>query len=158
MNRLVASYVINLFYSALACWAFVEFYSFCIQFADIIKNESFPFEITISLIPFTLLTVVAVILAFLYRENKKKNKGISYFWMYPLLFPQQDEREQVITDKACRTTFISLWCVLPCALGLLIFTPVANLYIPAYPLYVVYLIYLIQMTVFHVSLYRNKLA
>ena len=37
MNRIVASYIINLFYSVLACWAFVEFYDFWIQFADIIK-------------------------------------------------------------------------------------------------------------------------
>ncbi|WP_025149840.1 hypothetical protein [Bacillus sp. H1a] len=158
MNRLVASYVINLFYSALACWAFVEFYSFYIQFADIIKDEKFPSEITISLTPFVLIFTVAIVFAFFYRSHKKKYKGFSYFWMYPLLFPQEDEREKVITDKACRTTFVSLWFVLPCALGLLIFTPVANLYISAYPLYVVYLIYFIQMTVFHVSLYRNKLA
>ncbi|HDR7792921.1 TPA: RNA polymerase [Bacillus luti] len=157
MNRIVASYIVNLFYSALACWAFVEFYDFYITFADIIKNESFPFEITISLVPFALLTIVAIILAFFKRFHKKKYKKSS-LRLYPLLFPQEDEREQDITDKACRTTFVSLWFVLPCALGLLIFTPVANLYITAYPLYVVYLMYLIQMTVFHVSLYRNKLA
>ncbi|AWC27741.1 RNA polymerase [Bacillus cytotoxicus] len=156
MNRIIASYVINLFYSVLVCWAFVEFYDFYIQFADIIKNEKFPFEITINWIPFVLIFVVAIILVFFKRLHKKKYKK-SLFWLYPLLFPQEDEREKIITDKACRTTFVSLWFVLPIALGLLIFTPVANLYITAYPLYVVYLIFFIQMTVFHVSLYRNKL-
>ncbi|MBS9804775.1 RNA polymerase [Bacillus cereus] len=157
MNRIVASYIINLFYSVLACWAFVEFYDFYIQFADVIKTEKFPFEITIRWVPFVLIFIVAIILAFFKRLHKKKYNKNS-LRLYPLLFPQEDEREKVITDKACRTTFVSLWFVLPCALGLLIFTPVANLYISAYPLYVVYLIYLIQMTVFHVSLYRNKLA
>ncbi|QWG62141.1 RNA polymerase [Bacillus mycoides] len=157
MNRIVASYIITLFYSVLACWAFVEFYDFCIRFADIIKNESLPSKITMSLTPAVLLFIVAIILAFFKRLHKKKYKKSS-LQLYPLLFPQEDEREKDITDRACRTTFVSLWFVLPCALGLLIFTPVANLYISAYPLYVVYLIYLIQMTVFHVSLYRNKLA
>ncbi|EEM61587.1 hypothetical protein bthur0007_6110 [Bacillus thuringiensis serovar monterrey BGSC 4AJ1] len=110
-----------------------------------------------SLTPVVLLFIVAIILAFFKRLHKKKYKRSS-LQLYPLLFPQEDEREKDITDRACRTTFVSLWFVLPCALGLLIFTPVANLYISAYPLYVMYLIYLIQMTVFHVSLYRNKLA
>ena len=41
--------------------------------------------------------------------------------MYPLLFPLEDEREKAITDKACRTTFVSLWFVLPCAVGFLTF-------------------------------------
>ncbi|MBK5449358.1 RNA polymerase [Bacillus sp. TH22] len=149
MNRIIASYIINLFYSVLACWAFVEFYDFYIQFADIIKNES--------LTPVVLLFIVAIILVFFKRLHKKKYKKSS-LRLYPLLFPQEDEHEKDITDRACRTTFVSLWFVLPCALGLLIFTPVANLYIPAYPLYVVYLIYLTQVTVFHISLYKNKLA
>ena len=50
--------------------------------------------------------------------------------MYPLLFPLEDEREKAITDKACRTTFVSLWFVLPCAVGFLTFSPIINEYLP----------------------------
>ena len=74
--------------------------------------------------------------------------------MYPLLFPLEDEREKAITDKACRTTFVSLWFVLPCAVGFLTFSPIINEYLPGYPLYILFSIFFIQMTVFHVSLYR----
>ena len=65
--------------------------------------------------------------------------------MYPLLFPQEDEREKAITEKACRTTFISLWYGIVFAIGFLTLSPVANLYIPGYPLYIVFI---------HVSLFK----
>ena len=37
-------------------------------------------------------------------------------------------------------------------------SPIANLYVPAYPVYIAFSIFFIQMTIFHVSLYRNKIA
>ncbi|CDN34076.1 hypothetical protein [Bacillus thuringiensis] len=45
MNRIVFSYIINVLYTALACWTVVEFYSVITELADIIKNEKFPFEV-----------------------------------------------------------------------------------------------------------------
>ncbi|MCU5292012.1 DUF2178 domain-containing protein, partial [Bacillus cereus] len=108
-------------------------------------------------VPFILLFIGAIIVTIFYRIQKKKYKNLS-FWMYPLLFPLEDEREKAITDKACRTTFVSLWFVLPCAVGFLTFSPIINEYLPGYPLYILFSIFFIQMTVFHVSLYRNKLA
>ena len=74
--------------------------------------------------------------------------------MYPLLFPLEDEREKAITDKACRTTFVSLWFVLPCAVGFLTFRLLLmNIFLDTH--YIFYFLFsFIQMTVFHVSLYR----
>ena len=40
MNRIGFSYIINVLYTALACWTFVEFYSVITELADIIKNEN----------------------------------------------------------------------------------------------------------------------
>ncbi|WP_433773206.1 DUF2178 domain-containing protein [Bacillus wiedmannii] len=157
MNRIGFSYIINVLYTALACWTFVEFYSVITELADIIKNEKFPFEVWFNGVPFILLFIGAIIVTIFYRIQKKKYKNLS-FWMYPLLFPLEDEREKAITDKACRTTFVSLWFVLPCAVGFLTFSPIINEYLPGYPLYILYSIFFIQMTVFHISLYRNKLA
>ncbi|MDM5153466.1 DUF2178 domain-containing protein [Bacillus sp. DX1.1] len=157
MNRIVLSYVVNVFYIGLASWTFIELYYGVMEFANIIRTEKVSFEVSINAIPFLLLFIVAVVSTFFYRVQKKKYKSLS-LWMYPLLFPQEDEREKVITAKACRTTFISLWYVLPCAIGFLTFSPVINLYIPECPLYILFFIFFIQMTVFHVSLYRNKIA
>ncbi|EJS64707.1 DUF2178 domain-containing protein [Bacillus cereus] len=157
MNRIGFSYIINVLYTALACWTFVEFYNVITELADIIKNEKFPFEVWFNGVPFILLFIGAIIVTIFYRIQKRKYKNLS-FWMYPLLFPLEDEREKAITDKACRTTFVSLWFVLPCAVGFLTFSPIINEYLPGYPLYILFSIFFIQMTVFHISLYRNKLA
>lgn len=157
MNRIAFSYAVNVLYAGLACWTFIELYYAVIELANIIQNKRVSFEVSINIIPFLLLLIVAVISTVFYKIQKKKYKSLS-FWMYPLLFPQEDEREKGITEKACRTTFVSLWYVLPCAIGFLTFSPVVNLYIPEYPLYIVFLIFFIQMTVFHVSLYRNKIV
>lgn len=157
MNRIGFSYIVNVLYTALACWTFVELYSATTELADIIKNERVPFEIWFNGIPIVLLFIGGIIITIFYRIQKKKYKNLS-FWMYPLLFPLEDEREKAITEKACRTTFVSLWYVLPCAVGFLTLSPIINEYLPGYPLYIIFSIFFIQMTVFRVSLYRNKLA
>ncbi|CAI8984561.1 MULTISPECIES: hypothetical protein [Bacillus] len=157
MNRIISSYVVNVLFIGLASWAFIELYYFEVEFANIIQTEKVPFEISMSITPFLLLLIVAVVSTIFYKVQKKKYKKLS-FWMFPLLFPQDDEREEIITAKACRTTFMALWYVMPTAAALLVIYPIVTPYIPAYPLYVVFLIFFIQMTVFHISLYRNKFA
>ncbi|MBC6973766.1 DUF2178 domain-containing protein [Bacillus sp. Xin] len=157
MNRIMLSYAVNVLFIGLASWAFVEFYYAVIELENIIQSEKVPFEVTINIIPFLLLLIMAVVSTIFYKVQKKKYKKLS-FWMFPLLFPQDDEREEVITAKACRTTFMALWFVVPTGAALLVMHPIVSPYIPAYPLYVVLLIFFIQMTIFHISLYRNKIA
>ncbi|PEY42163.1 DUF2178 domain-containing protein [Bacillus cereus] len=157
MNRIILSYVVNMLFIGLASWAFVELYYFEVEFANIIQTEKVPFEVSMSITPFLLLLIVAIVSTIFYKVQKKKYKKLS-FWMFPLLFPQDDEREEVIAAKACRTTFMALWYVIPIAAGLLVVSPSVTSYIPAYPLYIVFLILFIQMTIFHISLYRNKIA
>ncbi|WP_410984600.1 DUF2178 domain-containing protein [Bacillus cereus] len=157
MNRIMLSYVVNLFFIGLASWAFIEFYYFEVEFANIIQSEKVPFEVSMNITPFLLLLIMAVVSTIFYKVQKKKYKKLS-FWMFPLLFPQDDEREEVITAKACRTTFMALWFVIPTGAALLVMHPIVSPYVPAYPLYAVLLIFFIQMTIFHISLYRNKIA
>lgn len=157
MNRLVFSYMLNVLLMVLAGWAFIELYYFTIDVANFIQTKRVPFEVSVSLMPIGLLLIFGIVSTVLYKIQKKKYKELSY-WMFPLLFPQEDEREKAITEKACRTTFMSLWYVLPCAVGFLTLSPIANLYVPAYPIYIAFSIFFIQMTIFHVSLYRNKIA
>ncbi|KEK23790.1 hypothetical protein [Bacillus gaemokensis] len=157
MNRVVLSYVMSVVYTCLAAWAFIELFYAYMEFATILRTKRETFEVFINLKPIFYLAILGVVFFIMYKVQKKKYEKLS-FWMFPLLFPGEDEREKMITQKACRTTFISLWFVLPFAAGLLILSPVINLYIPAYPMYIVFLILFVQMTVFHISLYRNKIA
>ncbi|MBO1579833.1 MULTISPECIES: hypothetical protein [Bacillus] len=157
MNRVVLSYVMSVVCTCLAAWAFIELFYAYMDFANIISTKPEGFEIAIDATPVFGLVSMAVIFFIIYRIQKKKYKKLS-FWMFPLLFPQDDEREEIITAKACRTTFVALWYVIPIAAGLLILSPIVNSYVPAYPLYIVFLILFIQVTVFHISLYRNKIA
>src|SRR6476661_4393265 len=103
MNKIAVSYIVNVLRFVIACWAFIELYYAWIELANIIETEKLPFEVTINMIPLGLLTIVAIITTIFYKVQKKKHKALSY-WMYPLLFPQEDEREKEITQKACRTT------------------------------------------------------
>jgi len=106
MNRLVFSYMLNVLLMVLAGWAFIELYYFTIEVANFIQTERVPFEVSLSLMPLTLLLIFSIVSTILYKIQKKKYKKLSY----------------------------------------------------AYPVYIAFSIFFIQMTIFHVSLYRNKIA
>lgn len=146
MNRLIISYVINVLIMALTCWVFIELYYGIIEFANIIEAKKVSFEVSLNITPVLFLLVIGTVMTVFYKMQKKKYNALSYL-MYPLLFPLEDEREKLITERACRTTFVSLWYMLIFAVGFLVLSPVFNIYIPGYPLYIVFSVFFIQMTV-----------
>ncbi|PEM49632.1 DUF2178 domain-containing protein [Bacillus wiedmannii] len=156
MNRLIISYVINVLIMTLTCWVFIELYYGIIEFANIIEAKKVSFEVSLNITPVLFLLVIGTVMTVFYKMQKKKYNSLSYL-MYPLLFPLEDEREKLITERACRTAFVSLWYMLIFAVGFLVLSPVFNIYIPGYPLYIVFSVFFIQMTVFYISLYRNKI-
>ncbi|PGA93043.1 DUF2178 domain-containing protein [Bacillus wiedmannii] len=156
MNRLIISYVINVLIMTLTCWVFIELYYGIIEFANIIEAKKVSFEVSLNITPVLFLLVIGTVMTVFYKMQKKKYNALSYL-MYPLLFPLEDEREKLITERACRTAFVSLWYMLIFAVGFLVLSPVFNIYIPGYPLYIVFSVFFIQMTVFYISLYRNKI-
>jgi len=141
---------------ALTCWVFIELYYGIIEFANIIEAKKVSFEVSLNITPVLFLLVIGTVMTVFYKMQKKKYNALSYL-MYPLLFPLEDEREKSITERACRTAFVSLWYMLIFAVGFLVLSPVFNIYIPGYPLYIVFRVFFIQMTVFYISLYRNKI-
>lgn len=157
MNRIGLSYVINIGILAIACWTFVEYFHVFIELANIIHTEKQTWTVTMNIMPITLLLIVTVGIFIAYKVQKKKYKKLS-FWTFPLLVPSEDEREEILTAKACRTTFLSLWFIIPCAAASLVVYPLLNRNIPEYPLYLLFFVLLIQTTVFHISLYRNKVV
>lgn len=157
MNRIGLSYVINIGILAIASWGFIEYFHIVTDFASIIRNEKQTLTVAMDITPIVLICIVAIGLLIGYKIQKKKYKKLS-FWTFPLLFPSEDEREEILTAKACRTTLLSLWCILPIAAATLVAYPLFNRNIPEYPLYVIFIILLIQTTIFHISLYRNKVV
>ncbi|TKI83442.1 DUF2178 domain-containing protein [Bacillus mycoides] len=156
MNRLMISYVINVLIMALACWVFIELYYGIIELANIIEAKKVTFEVSLNITPFLFLLVIGIVITVFHKIQKKKYNALSYL-MYPLLFPLEDEREKLITERACRTAFVSLWYVLTFAVGFLVLSPIFSIFIPGYPLYIMFSVFFIQMTVFYTSLYRNKI-
>ncbi|AFU17705.1 Permeases of the major facilitator superfamily (plasmid) [Bacillus thuringiensis MC28] len=150
------SYMINVLIMALACWVFIELYYGIMELANIIEAKKVSFEVSLNITPVLFLLVIGIVMTVFYKMQKKKYKALSYL-MYPLLFPLEDEREKLITERACRTAFVSLWYVLIFAVGFLVLSPIFNIFIPGYPLYIVFSVFFIQMTVFYISLYRNKI-
>ncbi|ENQ3079066.1 DUF2178 domain-containing protein [Bacillus cereus] len=157
MNRIGLSYVINIGILVIAGWGFVEYFHIITELANIIRTEKQTWTVTMNITPIILMLFVAVGIIIGYKVQKKKYKKLS-FWTFPLLFPSEDEREEILTAKACRTTLLSLWCILPIAAATLVAYPLFNRNIPEYPLYVIFIILLIQTTIFHISLYRNKVV
>lgn len=86
MNRLMISYVINVFIMALACWVFIELYYGIIELANIIEAKKVSFEVSLNITPVLFLLVIGIVMTVFYKMQKKKYKALSYL-MYPLLFP-----------------------------------------------------------------------
>ncbi|MGF9964850.1 DUF2178 domain-containing protein [Bacillus rhizoplanae] len=157
MNRIGLSYVINIFILAIAGWAFVEYFHVIMDLANIIRTEKQAWTVTMNITPIILILIIAVGVFIGYKVQKKKYKKLS-FWTFPLLFPSEDEREEILTAKACRTTLLSSWFIMPVAAASLIAYPLFNRNMPEYPLYVLFFGLLIQITIYHISLYRNKVV
>ncbi|MDP7979744.1 DUF2178 domain-containing protein [Bacillus multifaciens] len=157
MNRIGLSYVINIGILVIAGWGFVEYFHIITELANIIRTEKQTWTVTMNITPIALMLIIGIGIIIGYKVQKKKYKKLS-FWTFPLLFPSEDEREEILTAKACRTTLLSLWCILPIAAATLVAYPLFNRNIPEYPLYVIFIILLIQTTIFHISLYRNKVV
>lgn len=105
-----------------------------------------------NLTPLLLLIVLASILS--YVHYKQKRTKIS-FWLFPLLFPEADEREKMITAQACRNSFISLWIMIPVSTILLSVYPMLLDSVSEFPVYLLLGVMFILITVFHTTLYKR---
>ena len=75
--------------------------------------------------------------------------------MLPSEFEESDEREQLITAKACRSAYIAMWFTVPIAAGLLIFYPIIQDTIPYYPIMILLLLPVVQMISYFYTLHKN---
>ncbi len=154
MNAVLRSYLLNISFVFLFGWGILELYRSNVRFSSILQNPEPSWEITMNISPFILAFLLSFIIMYVSRKQKQTKLA---FWLFPLFFPEADEREQAITAKACRSAFISIWTVVPFCACLLPFYPIIASSLPEYPIYLLLFILLVQMTVFHISLYRNRM-
>lgn len=146
VNKVFLSASWNIFTLLLFGWVLVEFFNFQMQFADIMKNPEPPWEITMNFFPILLFFVICTpIYIYLFVKAKKKYKSMWKALMLPAGFEESDEREQMITAKACRSSYIMMWFITPVAAALLLLYPMVQDAMPYYPIIVILIIPVAQV-------------
>lgn len=153
MKSPVYSMILSLVSLALMGWALGALYDVYVQFSDIIKDPTPPWEINVSVLPLFIFLIYSLIMFFLYRQKKKRGEKIST-WLFPLQFSERDEREREISGEACRKAFISCWIATPIVAGLLAFYPLFEEQFHYFPILVVLIIPAIQIITYFVNIRR----
>ena len=156
MKKIFLSASLNIVTVFLFGWALVAFYDGYMQFADIMKDPEPPWEVSVNMLPLLLLLVICLpISIYLLARGKRKHKSIWKAFMLPPEFEESDEREQMLTAKACRSSYIVMWFTVPIAAGLLVFYPLIQDIVPYYPIIILLLLPVVQMISYFYSLYKN---
>ncbi|MFC0269974.1 hypothetical protein ACFFIX_00685 [Metabacillus herbersteinensis] len=156
MKKLLQPALLNIVTIILFGWALTAFYMAQVQFAEIIKDPEPPWEISVNIVPLLIFFVICTPISFyLTIRNKKKHGGLWKTFMLPPEFEEADEREQLITAKACRASYITMWFVTPIAAGLLLLHPFVEKWLPYYPILVILVIPLAQILSYFISLKKN---
>ncbi|AAU22509.1 hypothetical protein SFC27_07370 [Bacillus licheniformis] len=137
----------------LACWTFITFFHTSEQIAKSLKTNDSELHFVFNLIPILLFGLVLSIYTYL---EKKSGSRKQRFMLVPDEFKEQDEREQMITAKACRTSYIVLYVAMPVAALLLIFYPFFQVRIPSFPIIVIFMLIIIQHLSYMFSFYKNR--
>ncbi|MGN1401536.1 MAG: hypothetical protein ACI4XL_08550 [Bacillus sp. (in: firmicutes)] len=123
-------------------WSLTEAY----QLVALLISEG---EGSASLLPFALLMLAGILQVILMPRTKRKSQLI------PDEFIEDDERNELLTARACRSAYIAMMIASPIAAALMVFQPLFADSLPYYPVLVVLLIPLVQVLVFLFSLHKN---
>ncbi|WP_017727823.1 hypothetical protein [Halalkalibacterium ligniniphilum] len=156
MKKIFLSAILNIIAVILFGWALVALYGAQMQFADIMNDPEPPWEISVNLLPLLLFFVICTpVSVYLFVKGKRKHKSMWKAFMLPTEFEESDEREQLITAKACRSAYITMWFTAPIVAGLLIVYPIIQDIIPYYPIIILLLLPVVQMISYFYSLHKN---
>ncbi len=156
MNKIVLSAILNIVLVILFAWALAALYGTQMQFAEIMKDPEPPWEISVNVLPLLLFFVICIpISVYFLVKGKRKHKSMWKAFMLPSEFEELDEREQLITAKACRSAYITVWFTVPIAAWLLIFYPIIQDTIPYYPIMILLLLPVVQMISYFYTLHKN---
>ena len=133
-------------------WAMVAFYYAQMDFAEVIKNPEPPWTVTFNVTPvFAALVFGGILTALLFKKSKKKNKSFAKALFLPPEFEESDEREQEITAKACRASYVTMWYAFPILTSLMLVYPLISETIPYYPVIIIMLLPLVQSIAYFLS-------
>ncbi|KKB71592.1 MULTISPECIES: hypothetical protein [Bacillus] len=137
----------------LACWTFISFFHAAEQIAGILKTGGADLHVVLNLIPILLFVFVLAIYSYLEKRGNSRRHSLL---LIPDEFKEQDEREQMITAKACRTSYIVLYVAMPAAALLLIFYPFFQAKMPYFPIIVIFVLITIQHLSYMLSFHKHK--
>ncbi|KXZ20523.1 hypothetical protein AXI58_00675 [Bacillus nakamurai] len=137
----------------LACWTFTKLFETSEQIVRSLKENTSELQIEFNIIPILLFVFVLVIYTYL---EKKRGSGKQSLLLMPDEFKEQDEREQMITAKACRTSYIVLYFAMPCAALLFIFYPFIQVSIPYFPIVIIFVLIIVQHLAYMFSFRKNR--
>ncbi|WFA06157.1 MULTISPECIES: hypothetical protein [Bacillus] len=136
----------------LACWTFITFFKAAEQIARSLKTSDSELYFVFNPIPILLFAAVLAVYSYLEKKGSRKQNLLSI----PDEFKEQDEREQMITAKACRTSYIVLYFAMPVAALAMIFYPFIQADIPYFPIIVIFVLIVIQHLSYMLSFQKNK--
>ncbi|WP_406621563.1 hypothetical protein [Bacillus atrophaeus] len=148
--KIKAAFQLVLF--ALACWTIITFFEASKKGALFFRTQSGGMEFEINITPFILFCIGTAV--YLYVQKKmgpKSKKGL----LLPDEFEEQDEREQMLTAKACRASYVAVYFSLPIAAVLLIFYPLFQSHIPFFPILLVFAIMIVQHLAYVISFHKS---
>lgn len=133
-------------------WGMIAFYYTNMEFAEVIKNPEPPWEVTLNATPvFATIVFGGIISLILFKKSRKKNKSIAKAFFLPPEFEESDEREQEITAKACRASYVAMWYTVPIFTAFMLLYPFISDTIPYYPVIIILLIPLAQSFAYFLS-------
>ncbi|MCC9023336.1 hypothetical protein [Bacillus nakamurai] len=134
----------------LACWTLISLMEAAPQIADYFQTGgSASFELNAT--PFLLFAACAA----LYMYAEKKKRAVKKHSLVPDEFEEQDERERMMTAKACRSSYIAVYFSLPAAAVLLLFYPLIQPHLPFFPILLILILMMIQQLSYVLTFHKH---
>lgn len=155
-KRILRSYWLNALVIVLFGWTLISFFSAGEQIVELANNPEPPWEIEIFALPSILLLLLcAVFIVLDVKMKRQEGRGVFRTLFLPTEFREDDERERMVTAKACRASYVSMMIAGPLLAAIMTFYPLIKEIIPYFPVIVIMLLLFVQITAYHISLRRN---
>ncbi|WP_054950588.1 hypothetical protein [Numidum massiliense] len=153
LKKIVRSYSFTLFTIVLFALSLVPLFLISEQFAVALKNPGTPFEVTLDLrlliAPFILIVLGTIFTLFFFVGERAEKKSWMKIIFLPSEFMENDEREQMITAKSCRSAYIAMFFTAPAVAGVMTFYPLMQEAIPYLPVFAILFVLIVPITAYH---------
>lgn len=159
-KRLIIIYVYTVLALILIGWQVGAYLDTFVQVNQIVKENPEEWFFYMNIAPLIWLGLLTIILyIYLSYDNKKKGLKKRGRFLRRTFLPEElvenDEREQMITGRACRNAYIAMWVAMPFLAISLAFYPFVQSFLPYFPIIVFMCLPLTMITTFHVTIWRR---